>query len=79
MLTLIYEMDEKTGNIEKKSEYTIEGKKALIAYIMQLQKNFNTWDYPNDIKGIRESKVKKNHFYFDDNKRNIIIAAYQQY
>ena len=63
------------GKIEEKAIYTIDSKKALIAYIMQdIKKNFNTWAYPEDMEGIRESKTVKNHFYYD--YKNIVIAAY---
>jgi hypothetical protein len=76
MVSLIYQCDG-NGKISKVAEYTTEPKQALINYIEQyLRKNWNTADYPKHIKGIRESKTKKNHFYFDDQKNDLVIAAY---
>lgn len=73
-LSLIYELDEQ-GNIQKKAEYTVTSKQALINYIMQFKKkNFNTWTYPETLPGIRESKTVKNHWYYDQD--NIVIASY---
>lgn len=76
MKTLIYTLDEKTGKIEKRASYSIEPKRALICYIMQQEKNFNTWAYPDHIQGIRESDREPNHFYYDDIKNCQVIAAY---
>lgn len=55
MRSLIFEMDEKTGNIERKAEYSLDPKKALICYIEQKKGNFDTWEYPEHIDGMRES------------------------
>lgn len=74
MLSLIYELNS-DGKIEKKAEYTISPKQALINYIMQFKrKNYNTWAYPDNITDIRESTTKKDHYYFDDG--DLVIASY---
>lgn len=72
-VSVIYELNEK-GNIERKAMYTLEPKKALVCYIMQQQNNYNTWEYPENIKGIRESQTAPNHFYYD--QQNTVLAAY---
>ena len=72
-ISIIYELNE-NGNIAKKAIYSLNTKQALIAYIMQKQNNFNTWEYPTELEGIRESKTKQNHYYFDYN--NIVISSY---
>jgi hypothetical protein len=72
-MTTIYELNSE-GNIIEKAQYTIEPKKALIAYIMQAKKNNNTWQYPEHIDGIKESQTKRNHYYYD--MGNIVLAAY---
>lgn len=72
--SIIYELNE-NGKIEEKAIYTVDAKQALINYIMQfLKNNHNTWTYPTDIEGIRESKTKQNHYYYDYN--NIVIGSY---
>lgn len=53
------------GHIERKATYTLPTKEAMIAYIMQERNNFNTWQYPEWIQGMRESKTKPGCFYFD--------------
>jgi len=78
-MTNIFVMDEQSGKIMRKATYSLDPKKALICYIEQtISKNFNTWEYPEDIAGIRESKKAANHFYYDDIKHNLIIAAYPE-
>ena len=77
MLSIIYSMDEKTGKIERKAEYTLDAKKALIAYIMQYTRNdFNTWEYPENIDHMRQSTKGEKGYYYDYN--NTILAAYEQ-
>ena len=73
-ISIIYELNE-NGDVTEKARYSIDTKQALIAYIMQKQNNFNTWEYPTELKGIRESKTKQNHYYFDYNE-NIVIGSY---
>ena len=74
MLSIIYELDEQ-GIITKKAEYTVTAKQALINYVMQFKnKNFNTWQYPDTLQGMRESPTVKDHWYYD--YKNIVIASY---
>lgn len=74
MLSIIYELNS-DGIIKKIAEYSCNPQEALINYIMQYKcNNWNTWEYPKMLKGIRESKTVKNHFYFDYG--NTVIAAY---
>jgi len=74
MASLIYELNS-DGKITKKAEYTVDPQKALINYIMQYKRNnWNTWQYPHTIEGIRESGTVKNHFYYDDG--SLVIASY---
>ena len=77
MKTIIYELKENgDGNINKIAEYTLHPKDALVCFIMQSRKNFNTWDYPKEIKGMRESNTTPNHWYFDDDVNERVLAAY---
>ena len=77
MVSLIYELREGDPNVRKKAEYTIEPKKALVAFIMQdIFKNYNTKEYPEELKGMRESDTVKDHWYYDDYKGRRVIAAY---
>lgn len=77
MAGLIYELREGDPDIRKKAIYTIEPKKALISYVMQeIFGNYNTWEYPEEIKGMRKSDTVKDHWYYDDYKGRRVIAAY---
>ena len=77
MKTIIYELRENgDGNIDKIAEYTLSPKAALVCFIMQSRKNFNTWDYPQEIQGMRQSKAIPNHWYFDDGVNKRVLAAY---
>ena len=70
-------MDEKTGVITRKAEYTLPAKQALIAYIRQtIYNDYNTWNYPENINGMRESSKGEKGCYFDHD--GIILAAYEQ-
>lgn len=54
------------GNILAVAGYTLEPKAALVAYIMQYKHgNYNTWDYPLEIPGMRMSEMTKNWYYND--------------
>lgn len=75
-MTDIYTMDEKTGKVERVAVYSLNPKQAIIAYVMQSRKNFNSWEYPASIPGIRESGRRVNHYYYDDMANGRIIAAY---
>lgn len=77
-MTNIFVIDEQSGKIMRKATYSLDPKKALIAYVMQSRGNMNTWEYPESLDGIRESKKAANHFYYDDLKHNLIIAAYPE-
>ena len=78
MKSIIKEMNNETGKITNTALYTCDTKSALIAYIMQLKNNYNTWNYPKHIDGIFESKCLPNTFYFEDKERNIIIQSFNK-
>ncbi len=70
----IFILDEKTGVINRAAAYSLPAKKALIAWIMQYIRNdFNTWNYPDHITGIRGVN---GNYYFDDIHGGRVIAAY---
>ena len=76
MNTSIYECDS-NGKISKLAEYSVAPEQALINYIQQyIHGNWNTANYPKHMKAIQESRIKKNHFYFDDIPNDRVIAAY---
>lgn len=70
MVTMIYELSEK-GVITKKAEYCLEPKSALVAYIRQKARDWNTWDYPDTLPGMRQVA---GNYYYDDG--TTVIAAY---
>lgn len=81
-VTIIYTLTEGEPDIRKRAEYTLPPKKALVCFIEQfINKNFNTWEYPEEIKGMRESETVKDHWYFDVfskslGDKNMVVAAY---
>lgn len=62
--TTIWELKE-NGTIERKSTYTLDSKRALIAFAEQHKGNNNTWTYPEIIPGMRQSKSKPDNWYID--------------
>lgn len=38
--------------------------------------NMNTWEYPETIKGMRESDTVPDHWYYDDFMGRRVLAAY---
>ena len=73
----IYVLEEGSPDMQKKTEYSLEPKKALVAFIMQdIHHNFNTWEYPEIIKGMRQSDTVPDHWYYDDIAGRRVIAAY---
>lgn len=81
MASMIYVLEEGKG-YRKAAEYSLPPKQALVAFIKQtLENNFNTWDYPETVEGMRESSTIKDHWYYDvfksrGAKMNATIAAY---
>ena len=77
MTTLINKYEQATGNLIHSAVYTTNARKALINYVMQeVNCNFNTWKYPEDIEGIKESTIKQSVLYFET--ENYIIQAIPQ-
>lgn len=74
MISNIYKLNI-DGNIDLIAIYTLSPKKALINYIMQyIYNNYNTWTYPDHIDGIKKSKIKPDHYYYD--LESVVIASY---
>ena len=82
MGSMIYILEEGNPQMRKVAEYSTSPKEALVAYVEQFVfENFNTWEYPEKIEGMRESSTLADHWYFDlwkskGYKRNSVIAAY---
>ena len=74
MITTIYILWD-NGNIEEIAEYSMEPKKALIAFLQQTRGNYNTYDYPSDMVGIYE---RLDRFYYIDISNNRTIGAIQK-
>jgi len=74
MTTTIYSLWD-NGIIEEIAEYSLEPKKALIAFLQQSKGNYSTWDYPIDMVGIYE---RFDRFYYIDLKNNRTIGAIQK-
>ena len=74
MITTIYILWD-NGNIEEIAEYSMEPKKALIAFLQQTRGNYNTMDYPSDMVGIYK---RLDRFYYIDIANNRTIGAIQK-
>ena len=77
-MTTICELKESSNKgIRKIASYSCNPKEALVCFIMQdIRKDFNTWKYPEIIPGMRESKIKKDHWYFDDINGKRVLGSY---
>lgn len=76
-MSLIFELKEGNPDVRKVAIYSLSPKKALIAYIMQnIFHNMNTWEYPETIKGMRQSDTVLDHWYYDDFKGRRVLSAY---
>ncbi len=76
-MSLIFELKEGNPDVRKVAIYSLSPKKALIAYIMQnIFHNMNTWEYPETIKGMRQSDTVPDHWYYDDFKGRRVLSAY---
>ena len=74
-MTTIFELREKGGGVKRIASYSTPPKRSMVNYIMQyIHNNFNTWEYPDIIKGMREVR---GNWYFDDIKGKRVIAAYE--
>ena len=74
MTTTIYSLWD-NGHIEEIAEYSLEPKKALIAFLQQTRGNYNTMDYPSDMVGIYK---RLDRFYYVDIANNRTIGAIQK-
>ena len=76
-LSFIFELKENgDGGVRKIAEYTLPPKKAMVNFIMQSRGNYNTWEYPETIKGIRQSDTVPDLWYFDDIANKRVLASY---
>ena len=80
--SIIYTLTEGEPGVRKRVEYTLPPKQALVCYVEQyINNNWNTWEYPEEIKGMRESQTVKDHWYYDVfrkrlSDKNMVVAAY---
>lgn len=76
MKTLVYEVNLTEGERTHEAVYTLPVKKALIAYLQQRQGNHNTWQYPEDMDGIRKS-IKPRTLFYPINHEIVVYATEQ--
>ena len=74
MTSFVMIWDGNTGECIKSARYTLSPKKALIAAVMQYNGNYNTWEYPKDIKGIYKSKFVKGRLIYDISDRYVMYS-----
>lgn len=66
MMSKILSLKEGESGIKELAIYSLPPKKAMVCFIEQfIRKNFNTWEYPEEIEGMRESTTVGNHWYYD--------------
>lgn len=67
MVTEIWQINDE-GNINYLASYTLEPKRALIAYKQQTERrNYNTWDYPEDDQDIKCTAMGNFAYYKGEN------------
>ena len=62
------------GEIKTVAVYSISAKQALINFIMQKQGNFNWWEYPTELDGVRQGYTRFDTYFFDDG--DIVYGAF---
>jgi hypothetical protein len=66
MMSKILSLKEGESGIKELAIYSLPPKKAMVCFIEQfINKNWNTWEYPEEIEGMRESTTVGNHWYYD--------------
>lgn len=55
-----------SGEIKTVAVYSLEAKQSLINFIMQKKGNYNWWEYPTELDGVRQSNTKIDTYFFDD-------------
>ena len=64
-----------SGEPVKEGLYTdMTVKDALICGVEQFKGNFNTWEYPKDLKGIYESRMVQGRLLYDISN-NVVVSA----
>ncbi len=82
MASIIYELKEGCPNVRKVAEYSLPPKEAMVCFIEQtLKGNLNTWEYPEEIAGMRESDTIPDHWYYDvfRGRNGNVNAVYSSY
>ena len=81
-MSTIWMLEEGDPNPKLVAEYSLPPKAALVAYVEQkYRNNLNTWEYPEQLEGMRESSTLADHWYYDlfktrGDKINAVVAAY---
>ena len=77
MKSLVYEVKNDSGKINKLATYSVDAKKAMIAFIKQQENDYNTTNYPSIIEGMRKTPIKKGWLY-DDLKNDRTLVSYEE-
>ena len=77
MNSLVYEVKNDNGQINKLATYSVDAKKAMIAFIRQQENDYNTNSYPSIIEGMRKTPIK-NGWLYDDLINNRILVSYEE-
>ncbi len=64
------------NGIKTVATFSIDCKRALIAFIRQLRGDYQTWTYPEHIDGMYESTTRKGVWYFEDG--NNVYGAFSR-
>ena len=54
--------------------YSMDTKQAIIAYVLQAQGNWNTWEYPDTLPLLR--RTSRGNWIYDDEANGLTVAAY---
>lgn len=78
MKSFVYELKTESKEVNLLATYCFDSKKAMVSFIKEQEGDFNTCNYPNIIEGMRESKIKKHGWLFDDLKNERTLVSFEE-
>ena len=78
MKSLIFEVRNDNGKVNQLATYSVDAKKAMVAFVKQQENDYNIVNYPDIIKGMRKSPIKKSGWLYDDLKNNRVLVSYEE-
>lgn len=74
MVSFVSLFDASKGYYVKEARYTLPPMEAMIAAVEQYKGNYNTWEYPKKLDGVRKSNFVKGRLLYDLTE-NLILES----